>query len=85
MIRVKRLNDMREEIKDRVLGAIDSNGISLDILCRKLFEFDDDDIEDIKQVKLIHEVLAELLYYNEILYNKEKDLWSLAGQKILLT
>lgn len=72
------LDDMKEEIKDRALDAINSGGtegVSLREICEELFN--DSDSEEYIQINKSHvfEVLDELLEEGHVSFDDEQDLW----------
>ena len=72
------LNDMKEEIKDRVLDAIDSggtSGISLREICEEVF--DENDSDEYVQINKSHvfNALDDLLEDGHVSFDVEQDLW----------
>ena len=73
------LNDMKEEIKDRVLDAIDSggtSGISLREICEEVF--DENDSDEYVQINKSHvfNALDDLLEEGHVSFDVEQDLWT---------
>ena len=73
------LNDMKEEIKDRVLDAIDSggtSGISLREICEEVF--DENDSDEYVQINKSHvfNALDDLLEDGHVSFDVEQDLWT---------
>ena len=73
------LNDMKEEIKDRVLDAIDSggtSGISLREICEEVF--DENDSDEYVQINKSHvfNALDDLLEDGYVSFDVEQDLWT---------
>ena len=73
------LSDMKEEIKDRVLDAINSGGtegVSLREICTEVF--DEKDSDEYVQINKSHvfNSLDELLEEGHISFNVEQDLWT---------
>lgn len=74
------LNDMKEEIKDRVLDAIDSGGtagVSLRKICSEVFNENNSD--EYVQINKSHvfNVLDDLLEEGHVSFNVEEDLWTM--------
>tara|TARA_Y100001958_G_C21157475_1_gene492168 strand:- start:490 stop:732 length:243 start_codon:yes stop_codon:yes gene_type:complete len=76
------LNDMKEEIKDRVLDAINSGrdkGLSLKEICEEVFGDDDSvdftDFND-ENMKAVFQSLDDLLEEEVVYFNDEQDLWT---------
>jgi len=72
------LNDMKEEIKDITLDAINSGGkagVSLREICEEVF--DDDNSEEYVQINKSHvfNALDELLEEGHVSFDDEQDLW----------
>ena len=72
-------DDMRDEIKDRVLDAIDSGGSSGIDSCRICAEvFDEqDEFDDSSQMSIIDDALDELLDDGEVSFDEDDELWRL--------
>ena len=73
------LNDMKEEIKDRVLDAIDSggtSGVSLREICAEVF--DENDSDEYVQINKSHvfNALDDLLEDGHVSFDDEQDLWT---------
>ena len=73
------LNDMKEEIKDRVLDVIDSggtSGISLREICEEVF--DENDSDEYVQINKSHvfNALDDLLEDGYVSFDVEQDLWT---------
>ncbi len=72
------LNDMKEEIKDRVLDAIDSGGKSGVSLREIIAEvFDENDSDEYVQINNSHvfNALDDLLEDGYVSFDDEQDLW----------
>ena len=74
------LNDMKEEIKDRVLDAIDSGGtagVSLREICTEIF--DENNSDEYVQINKSHvfNVLDDLLEEGQVSFNVEEDIWTI--------
>jgi hypothetical protein len=71
------LNDIKEEIKDRVLDAISQSikGMSLREICSQVY--DEKDSEEYVQINRTHICLAldELLQEGYVSFDLEQDLW----------
>ena len=72
------LNDMKEEIKDRALDAINSGGtagVSLREICSEIF--DEKDSDEYIQINNSHvfNALDELLEEGHVSFDDEQDLW----------
>ena len=73
------LNDMKEEIKDRVLDAIDSGGTSGVSLREIISEvFDENDSDEYVQINKSHvfNALDDLLEDGHVSFDDEQDLWT---------
>ena len=70
------LNDIKEEIKDRVLDAINQSikGISLREICAEVF--DEKDSEEYVQINTICEALDDLLEDGYVSFDLEQDTWT---------
>ena len=79
------LNDMIEEIRERVYNAIDSGGskgVSLKEICEEVFG-DDDSIDvtdfDDENMKAVFQTLDDLLEEECVSFDVEQDLWKCIG------
>ena len=74
------LNDIKEEIKDRVLDAISGGkGLSLSEICAEVF--DEKDSEEYVQINTICEALDDLLEDGYVSFDLEQDTWTSVDQK----
>lgn len=74
------LNDMKEEIKDKVLDAIDSGGttgVSLRDICSEVF--DENNSDEYVQINktYVFNVLDDLLEEGQVSFNVEEDIWTI--------
>ena len=79
------LNDMKEEIRERVYNAIDdggSKGVSLNKICEEVFG-DDGSVDftdhDDKNMKVLFKALDDFLEEEAVSFNVEQDLWKCIG------
>ena len=79
------LNDMKEEIRERVYNAIDSGGsagVSLKEICEEVFGDDDSvDVTDIddENIKAVYDSLDYFLEEEAVSFDDEQDLWICIG------